>query len=277
MNSFAVHIKQFAKRTTPQVFRKLKHFQKQRQFRYAHGGSEYRAKVALVKQFGKQVVSGPFAGMRYGDNVSGSAYVAKLLGSYEEELHPILHEVAAGKPDVIVDIGCAEGYYAVGFAKRLPNVTIYAYDIDSDAQEYCHELAALNHVTDQIIVGGRCDHTELAKRAGEGTFILCDCEGFELELLDPAAVPELAACDLLVELHDFLSPGLTPVLLKRFETTHVLTLIDTRERDVNGYPALQHVLPEDRPWAVREGRQSSMQWAYLRALTAKNKTMSEAK
>src|SRR5579859_5362525 len=60
-----------------------------------------------------RVRSGPFAGMRYVDASIGSAYLPKLLGIYERELHPVIEEACASRPGLIVDLGAAEGYYAV--------------------------------------------------------------------------------------------------------------------------------------------------------------------
>jgi hypothetical protein len=40
-----------------------------------------------------------------------------------------------------------EGYYAVGFALRMPDAIVYAFDIDPTAQHYCANLAKLNCVS----------------------------------------------------------------------------------------------------------------------------------
>ena len=66
----------------------------------------YRAKQALVKHYGKKVITGPFQEMRYGDNVACSAYVAKLVGSYEE-LHAVIEQIIQTPYKAVIDIGCA--------------------------------------------------------------------------------------------------------------------------------------------------------------------------
>jgi predicted O-methyltransferase YrrM len=261
-------LKESVRRVAPGLFRALKNVYKQREFRHKHGGSEYRAKMALVGQYGKKVILGPFAGMAYGDNVLCSAYVAKLVGSYEEELHPIVEEILQSKPTRVIDIGCAEGYYAVGFARRLPEAQVYAFDIDTDAQGYCADLAKLNGISDRVHINGLCTPETLVELTSAPAFVLCDCEGCEHVILDPAKTPGLAHCTLLIELHDFLVPGLTPCLVARFEKTHTVQLIDTMERDPTKYTVLSNVLPEDRYPAVREGRPAAMQWAYLTPLGA---------
>lgn len=44
----------------------------------------------LRKHFGLVVLTGPFSGMQYIDRAHGSAYLPKLLGSYEHELNSLL-------------------------------------------------------------------------------------------------------------------------------------------------------------------------------------------
>lgn len=270
-------LKDSVRRIAPGLFRMLKNAHKRREFRLKHGGSEYRAKTALVRNHGKKVIHGPFAGMAYGDNVLCSAYVAKLVGSYEEELHSIVEEVIEKAPGRVIDIGCAEGYYAVGFGRRLPNAEIYAFDIEEEAQGYCADLAKLNRISARVHIGGLCTPERLEELTRTPAFVLCDCEGCEQDLLDPAKTPGLAHCTLLIELHDFLIPGLTPCLTARFSATHTVQLIDTEERDPARYGILSSIPAADRYNAVREGRPAAMQWAYLTpivpatAVSAQNK------
>ena len=61
------------------------------------------------------IQNGHFKGMNYIKRSSGSALLPKILGSYEEPIQGWIKEVIEKK-----NIGCAEGYYACGFARRLP-------------------------------------------------------------------------------------------------------------------------------------------------------------
>jgi hypothetical protein len=38
---------------------------------------------------------------------------------------------------------------------------------------------------------------------------MMDVEGAESELLDPSRIPELQSCTIMVELHEFASPGIS--------------------------------------------------------------------
>ena len=62
---------------------------------------------------GLKVIHGPFEGLQYPDaRSSGSSLLPKLIGSYEHELHEIINDALGQSYTDLVDIGCAEGYYA---------------------------------------------------------------------------------------------------------------------------------------------------------------------
>jgi hypothetical protein len=96
--------------------------------------------------------------------------------------------------------------------------------------------------------------------------LIVDIEGGELELLRLDLAPRLAAVSLVVELHDFVRAGVTPTLLKRFEPTHSMELIDTVQRtpSVDRYPRLDALAASHWEAAVDERRPAPMQWAVLR-------------
>ena len=75
----------------------------------------------LIRQIGQKVQMGPFAGMEFLSNVLEGCYIPKLLGTYEMELHPTWIRLRQlRKYRTIIDIGAAEGYYAVGLALMFP-------------------------------------------------------------------------------------------------------------------------------------------------------------
>ena len=97
---------------------------------------------------------GSFKGMIYPAYEShGSSLYPKLLGSYENELVAIIEEICAANYEDIIDVGCAEGFYAVGFAIRTSVSKIHAFDIDEKAVQACKKMAEMNHVSERIIFG----------------------------------------------------------------------------------------------------------------------------
>jgi SAM-dependent methyltransferase len=219
----------------------------------------------LARKHGLVVLTGPFQGMKYLSEAVCSSLTPKLLGSYESELHEALAQIIAADYETVVDIGCAEGFYAVGLALRLQHARVYAFDIDARARELCRELAAINQVSERITIQGECDHKGLQALLGSPALIVSDCEGCELGLLDPALVPGLKTSDLLVELHDMFDDRITPTLMARFCPTHDITLIDSAERDPSLFPELKDFSLLMQRTAVAEFRHAQARWAYMRA------------
>lgn len=211
------------------------------------------------------VADGPFTGMKYLTKSICSALVPKLIGSYEAELHPIITQALEVEYEIIVDIGCAEGYYANGFAMRLPSATVYAFDIDAEAQKLCLDMAILNSLRNQVIVSGACDPARLNALLSARSLVICDCEGYEEDLLRPDLVPALAQTDILVELHDHIKPGVTLLLQQRFSGTHQSVLITAVQRNPEDYPRLLLSDAGSRQLAVSEFRPENQQWAFFQA------------
>lgn len=212
-----------------------------------------------VREHGRTVKHGPFAGMRY---VPGHGSVPMLSGAYEAELHPVIEDWVAAAPQVIVDVGCSEGYYAVGLARAIPGATVYAFDIDSAARELCAQMAELNGVTERVAIEAECTPERLAQLPATGVHLLADCEGCELDLLDPAVVPPLRGWRILVELHDFIHPSISATIQRRFERSHDIRLID--EQPPGAVPELAGLPPSKRAQALDERRPERMRWADLR-------------
>jgi len=210
------------------------------------------------------VLSGPFAGMAMLPEVSwGDGDLApKLLGCYEAELHPAIAKAISREPKNIINVGCAEGYYAVGMARALPQSRIFAFDTSEKAQAICGRAAAANQVGARATVAGACtlDTLREAISKEDRTLLLVDCEGGELQLLDPEQVPGIQACDVIVECHDFLDPTITSTLKQRFAASHDIEIVSEGPRNPNEFPSLQRWGSLDRWLAVNENRPMTMNW-----------------
>jgi len=222
---------------------------------------------ALLRDFGLpcRVIGGPFRGMNYLSESTGSSLTPKLLGTYEMELHPAIEQVLAAPPKLVVDVGSAEGYYAVGLAWRCPKIHVVTFDTFGYARVLARKLARLNNLSSRVTVRARCEPLALAAalQAEPDALVLSDCEGYELTLLDPAAVPPLGNARILVEMHDFLVNDATVILMKRFESTHNVTRIDAVPRTLADFP--KDVKGPDA-WkleALNERRPPGMSWLYM--------------
>lgn len=226
-----------------------------------------------IKRIFKDLVvkNGPFAGMRYPDFDScGSTLYPKLLGSYENELNDVLKHILSQNYSRILDVGCAEGYYAVGLALRLPKVKVVAFDIDARSRALCHAMAKLNKVEEIVEVRSSCTAELLAAFPfKERTLIISDCEGFEKKLFTAGNVANLKNCDLLIETHDFVDMSISPYLHDLFKATHDIQCIQSVD-DIIKAKTYSFKETEMLPLPMKrkifaEGRPSIMEWLFLKS------------
>ena len=233
----------------------------------------YRRARELYHKLGKPqiVLDGPFAGMRYVTEAYDSGFLPRLLGTYEWELADAVIRLAGSGVDRVVDIGAAEGYYAVGLARRIgPPARVIGFDGNRRARHLLGRMARINGVTDRIDVRGLCDPPALADAlaGADRPLVICDCEGYEAELLDLELVPALGRASVVVELHDHLFPGASEAIRARFDATHE---IDVIAHDPVGPPLPTHATPLlEAEWrqATREGRVADQHWFVMTPRTA---------
>lgn len=225
----------------------------------------YQATQEMIDNYGLTVLEGPFRGMRYPKrSLLNRDGIPLLFGAYELELHPIIEEVASNRYDCIVDIGSAEGYYAVGLALRTKTL-VYAFDCEPRERRYLRQMAQLNGVGDLIRIGSWCEPKVLSRLVtGRRCLVISDCEGFEFDLFNDECAAAVRASDLLIELHECGSEKeLRNELLNRFHGTHINRIITFSPNNLGSS------VPEKWQKFAREFRNSGQQWLYLqRAIQA---------
>lgn len=232
--------------------------------------AEARRKAAekrLHDALGGRVLSGPFAGMRYGEASWWGTLGPKLLGTYELELEPVIESIIAKGCRRFIDIGAAEGFYAVGLLRRLPAATAVAYEGSEPGRALLRDMALANGVADRLDIRGHCGVAELAAAVDDfrPSLVVCDAEGAEREILDPDAIPRLAGIDVLVEIHDFVDPATGATLESRFRRTHAIERITTRPRQAADLPDVAGFTPAERLALADELRPCRMEWFWMRA------------
>ncbi len=208
---------------------------------------------------GDQVLGGVFKGMALTGDALELYRTPVLLGCYEHELHPVVEKLIAGNYTRILNIGCSVGYYAVGLALRMPQVTVEAFDISPEAQKKCAELARLNGVQERVHISGLFKGEDFASYVDGKTLVVMDIEGGEKDLLDPVRYPALRKMDVLVELHDLIDPAISQTVIDRFAPSHSMEFIRNRNLlpDASAFlPEGQYLDPFDHlllGWECRDG------------------------
>jgi hypothetical protein len=172
--------------------------------------------------------------------------------------------------DRLVDVGSAEGYYAVGMAYRCPSLRVSAYDGDALGSALLKRMARLNGVQDRVECKGFCREDDLQSelRTAQRPLLIIDCEGMEYDLLDPAAVQGLDRAALFVELHFFAHADITNVLKERFRNTHDIEHRVMRDRTLDDFPQsgcrwLDGASDKLKMYLMWEGRNERTEWLFM--------------
>lgn len=216
--------------------------------------------LKAAERFDYTVQAGPFVGMKYTPTAVLSRHATPaLLGVYERQLYPFL-EVAAQRCDLVVDIGSAEGYFAVGLA-RLGN-RVVTFDADPHEREVCREMAAANKVSDRVTVQPWCTPSTLISlvKGQRHPFIISDIDGGELDLFTPEVVSATRHCDLIIEMHGNDATE-NSAFVRRFDDT--VRTIDHPALDPDAVDRLKFLGPDAarmateyrsfQQWLLREG------------------------
>lgn len=220
------------------------------------------------------VLQGPFAGLIYPAAKSrGSALYPKLLGTYENELHPFFQEIFKEDYRMVVDIGCAEGFYLVGLGRKYRDIPLIGFDPDSEALQLTRELAAANRIeAERLQLFGGFSADLLVGKLPTRSLVVCDCEGFEETVFEAKNMGLWKDSDLMIECHDFLIPGITRDLVARLSVTHVVkTVKEVEAKEKISWPlavSFRRARPQHQLQMVNEGRPEKMCWL---AATSKNK------
>lgn len=213
----------------------------------------------LYEQFNGVVQSGPFIGMTLMQETAWkeACISPMLLGCYEKELHGVLTQQITRlekleKPNIVV-VGSAEGYYAIGLKRRLPNAKVYAIDSDARALEIMKMASELNEV--ELIVGA-----DLGEVFALPDLIVMDCEGAEVGYLNLANFPALANAHMIVEIHNLAGQETDTIILERFRGTHQIDMLLEGSRNPNKYKELCGMSSDYRWTAVSEKRPCLMGW-----------------
>src|SRR5271165_2386350 len=266
--------RQLAQKLTPGLFHWCRSYRLRKRFRAQFGADQRLFREAFYpRNATPSVLTGPFQGMIYLDESVWGPIMPKWAGSYEMELRDLIEEIIRSGYDRIVNLGCAEGYYAVGLACRDHKPEVLAFDLDPFARTQARRLAQLNVVSERIRVFGECTHFKLNELIKGKTLVVADIEGDEVVLLDPARVPRLRDADLLIEIHERPDPdGVQTAeerVTNRFSGTHSIGRRVSRDREdwIEKHQGLwQGKMSRERMMkALDEARSSPQFWLWAKA------------
>jgi len=216
------------------------------------------------------VQAGPCKGMEYAASNPGNAITAKLLGQYEKEIYLCLDDIT-NNCNCVIDVGSAEGFYAVGLALHRNITSVFSFEADDKLRHAQSLNAERNKVVDKVSINGFCDSSALLSgiRQNEDANIalIVDIEGGEKDLLSKEVVSELRDIRLLVEVHDFIDGSISAVLIDRFANSHAIQVIAATSRTRADYPYHRIIYSQLKDFwfhcVTSDHRPPGMFWFYM--------------
>ena len=214
----------------------------------------------LARQFiaahGDRVLHGPIAGLRLiADRIDEvDAPTAKLIGCYEAETHAALAAAIASQPSRFIDLGAADGYFAVGVGLAA-GIPVDAFDLSPAARDLTRQTAALNGVELTMHAGATTRSVSaLPIRHLDRAILLCDIDGPERDLFTPGLVDQVRSSYVIVEMHVKANADVESALIGRFGRTHDVHVVEAVRRDPDAYAELSIFSGDDRDHAINELR-----------------------
>ena len=223
------HIASVLRRILPaQTYRELEmRWGRRAAIRWLRQAGVLNLALKVAEHFDYTVQDGPFRDMRYTRAAVLTHHATpNLLGTYERQLYPLLQD-AATRCDLIIDIGSAEGYFAVGLA-RLTGKPVIAFDVNSRERQMVREMAELNNVSHLLTVSEWCSSAKLVDLVrGRRALVFCDIDGGEFSLFTSEVVEALRGSDVFIELHGTLEEN--RCLIERFVGREPIVLDHPKE------------------------------------------------
>ena len=216
-----------------------------------------------------KVAHGPYEGMQLPKEAWWGTKDAcsKLLGVYERQIQDQLVSLAP-RASVLIDVGAADGYHAIGAVGSGLYQRAICFEISAHGRERLKANAELNGLADKIEIHGEANTESLAPILAkiDSGVILCDIEGAEFELLSREFLEPARHFHFIIELHDrFVADGEAQKsgLFERANSLFGTKIIRSADIRISEFRELDQFNDTQRLLAFNEGRGAAMEWLVL--------------
>ncbi|MHB1105163.1 MAG: FkbM family methyltransferase [Lutibacter sp.] len=181
-------------------------------------------KNSLIEKIGNRIYFGPFSGIKIPKKTYDYLTISEILGLYESCLHSKFTNLLNKEINNVILVGGNNGYYAAGINYLFNPKTINIYETEVRFHSIINSWL-LNNKLSKTIILGKATIEEFERIETKIDFVFMDCEGYEIELLNPQLFLWQQKTEILLELHPFYVDNLIAVLTSRFKKTHKIEII----------------------------------------------------
>ena len=217
------------------------------------------------------VQNGIFKNLKINKDISwGSGDIAsKIYGLYENKIQRLLAEI---KKPILIDIGAADGFFAIGCLHSKISKYCYAFEQSSFGRTALSKTAKMNKVSDKISIMGKVTKENFLSFLPQSinfsnTVLLCDIEGQEYNFFTDEILKKLKNSHIIIEIHNNNNNDVDEInLMKRIKKLFNITVIFGSDNDYSNLPEIHGLKDIDRNLISCEGRSYIGQWWYLKPL-----------
>ena len=216
---------------------------------------------------------GPFQGLRLNRKTwwGKSDLGAQCLGLYEKEILDEIGGQRKGKYQTFIDIGAADGYYAVGMLLAGIVDNVISFEISEVGREAINENWVNNGNPGAITLYGEANHASLKvipKHIFDNALVLIDIEGYEFELLTKDVIKQLQFSEVIIEIHNWIDDFETRYAQLLWDLSEYFNIekIAPVERDTTSYSELRSYTDDNRLLLISERRPCLMRFLKLTPL-----------
>lgn len=196
---------------------------------------------------------------------------AQCLGLYEYEILSLLSQRKDKQFDTFIDIGAADGYYAVGMLFSNLVSSVICFEASANGQQAIKNNWQKNGSPGELHIHGVADNITIQSIPDEAlnnALIMIDIEGHEFELLDASFLDKLKHSEILIEIHNWVENFEVKYesLLKRLMQYFDISIVERVERPTTSRPELISFTDDNRLLLVSERRPCLMRFLHLTPL-----------
>ncbi len=213
---------------------------------------------------------GPFTGL----HLDRETWWGKLdlgsqcLGLYEKEILNLIDATEAGRFSTFIDIGAADGYYAIGMLVSGKVGRTICFEQTEKGRSVIAENWKKNHSVGELTILGEANAASFAalNRADlNNALVLVDVEGFEFDLLTDEVLSLLKSSTVVIEIHHWMDNFLDKytTFLRHAANYFEVEVIERVERETSNLPELRDFTDDNRLLLTSERRPGVMRFLKL--------------
>lgn len=229
-----------------------------------------RVSIEVFDMCNGTVRYGPFRGLKlerdtwWGRLDLGS----QCLGFYEREILNYIDCIQPGDFSTFIDIGAADGYYAIGMLKSRKIRKAICFEQSEKGREAIRKNWQCNgseRVLEIFAEANPMTICALPQADLSGSLVLVDIEGAEFDLLVEQSLKALKSCTIIIEIHNWIDdfPARYAAFLRNAAKHFVIEILAPVERFTTSIPELRDFTDDNRLLLISERRPCLMRFLKL--------------